>query len=603
LRIRGESCLALEPLAVPGRQRVPSVAEVAAGPAVQLFVDRVRQVQADFRLDASTALPVAEIVRQLDGIPLALELAAARVRLMSVASLAGRLSDRFRLLRQGDRSAQPRQQTLQALIDWSHELLDGRERRLFRRLAVFAGSWTLEAAEQVCADKPAAGDEAIDALDIADLLGALVEKSLISLDREQERYRMLETVRQYAQLKLVAAGEDPALRRRHLAVYLARAEGLRAELVGPGQGLAMASFDQERENLLACHAACDQAEEGAELGVRLASALRRYCIDRGLLGLGLRLASDALLRLPASRRDAVRSNALFDIGQLCYFTGHYARARGHLDELIVLARELGDRELEFDAATVLGTCLLGLDEAAAGQACLERAYALAHQLGQPDRVAMAANCLAQVHRARGHHGPATALNEETLAYARQQADGQMMGIALLNLAMLQVEQGRPRTAIHHLRETAELAAVQQSPILRQSLCEAAVGLAATLGDWERGGRLLVQAQALAQHNGLQRDPADEAYFAPRAEQIRRQLGEARLRALMQTLEAEAADLAEGDTLLFELQLWLDGLTPALRPAPAAANPLRAGVLASAVESWPARPSWRGMGRATRQHPA
>ncbi len=201
LNIRGEKAYPLAPFAVPlPRQKLTREA-IGQFAAVRLFVDRAIAAQPAFEVTDENAAAVAEICHRLDGIPLAIELAAARTRAMSVDQIAARLHDRFRLLGGGDRTALPRQQTLRALIDWSHDLLTAEERALFRRLAVFAGGFTLEAAEKV----GAGGD--LDERDVLDLLTRLVEKSLVALDAGGERYRLLETVRQYAYEHLERSGE------------------------------------------------------------------------------------------------------------------------------------------------------------------------------------------------------------------------------------------------------------------------------------------------------------------------------------------------------------------------------------------------------------
>jgi predicted ATPase len=204
-------------------------------------------VQPAFRQNEASVRAVAEICRRLDGIPLAIELAAARVRAMSVEQIASRLDDRFHLLSRGDRTAFPRQQTLRALIDWSHELLDARERTLFRRLAVFAGGWTLEAAESVCE-----GDD-IGGVDVMNLLAELVDKSLVVLEADGARYGFLETVRLYAEEWLARSGDEDRTRSRHLAYYLALAEGAAPELMGLEQAAVLQRLDLEHENILASH--------------------------------------------------------------------------------------------------------------------------------------------------------------------------------------------------------------------------------------------------------------------------------------------------------------------------------------------------------------
>jgi predicted ATPase len=214
---------------------------------VRLFVERASAVQPAFKLTEQSAPAVAEICRRLDGIPLALELAAARVRALSVEQIASRVNDRFRLLTTGDRTALPRQQTLRALIDWSYDLLTEAERVLFRRLAVFAGGWTLEAAEAVGAGGQIAQDEVLD------LLADLVDKSLVVVEGEAGRYRLLETVREYAQERLDESDDGPGARERHLDCFLAFAQQARPHLFGPEEGIWLARLDLERENLLTAH--------------------------------------------------------------------------------------------------------------------------------------------------------------------------------------------------------------------------------------------------------------------------------------------------------------------------------------------------------------
>jgi len=288
LRVAGEVVFAVTPLPAPGRADMPSIDALMAIDSVRLFVDRAKAVQPAFRLEPQSARSLAEICRSLDGIPLAIELAAARVRAMSVDQIAARLDDRFRLLNRGDRTALPRQQTLRALIDWSHDLLDVKERALFRRLAVFAGGWTLEAAESVAAG----GD--IAHMDVLDLLGNLVEKSLVVLDVERSRYRMLDTVRQYAIERLREASELAQTRERHLGFFLDLTESALPHLLGREQGFWMARLDIENENILAAHDWCDDSPVGAEAGIRLVGALKYYWLNRGLLGQGYAIAYRAL---------------------------------------------------------------------------------------------------------------------------------------------------------------------------------------------------------------------------------------------------------------------------------------------------------------------
>ena len=245
MHVAGETTFPLPALAMPDADQTVAPSALAQYEAVHLFLDRAAAALPSFRVNDQNATAIVDICRRLDGIPLAIELAAARVRALSVQAIAERLTNRFVLLTGGDRTALPRQQTLRASIDWSHDLLTDKERTLFRRLAVFAGGWTLEAAECV-----AAGDEVAES-EVLGLLADLVDKSLVMVDADGGRYGFLETVRQYATERLANAPDGDATRSRHLAFFLAMAEGLATELVGPKQGgTARALRSRTREHPL-----------------------------------------------------------------------------------------------------------------------------------------------------------------------------------------------------------------------------------------------------------------------------------------------------------------------------------------------------------------
>ena len=330
---------------------------------------------------------MADICQRLDGIPLAIELAAARVRALSVEEIAARLNDRFGLLTRGDRTALPRQQTLRASIDWSYDLLTDDERALLRRLSVFAGGWTLEAAEAVGAD----GD--VEKADVLDLLTNLVEKSLVTLEAEGERYRLLETVREYAQERLDESGERDQTCARHLGFYVALAERAMPELVGPKQGAWLGRLDLERENLIAAHAWCDHAKDGAELGLRLVHSAKRYWLNRGLLGLRHRLTVEALAREGARDPSLARCQALFGAGQVCCFMGRFGEATGYLEESLAIARELDDKGRIAAALQYLGMASLGEGDLATARGHLEEGLTLAQAQGNKRELAAAFNAI------------------------------------------------------------------------------------------------------------------------------------------------------------------------------------------------------------------
>jgi predicted ATPase/class 3 adenylate cyclase len=518
LHVAGETTYHVPSLSVPEPQRTVTMQALAQYEAVRLFVDRARAVQPSFQITDTNSRSVVDICYRLDGIPLALELAAARVRALSVDEIAARLNDRFRLLTSGDRTALPRQQTLRASIDWSYDLLTNDERALLRRLAVFAGDWTLEAAEAV-----APGGEVLVA-DIVDLLSQLVEKSLVVLEPQGERYRMLDTVREYAQERLRESAEDADIRTRHLNFYLDLAEKARPELVGPNQGTWLKRLDLERENFLAANAWCDTVEEGSGLGLKLAHALKRYWLNRGLLGLGHRLSVGALARAGADARDAARCQMLFDAGQLGSAMGRYREASGHLEECLSIARGLGNKVMVAAALQPLGLASLGLGNTLSARVHFEEAYALAQELKDGRQVAAALNALGQLDRLQGKLDSAESRYQDELRIARDGADSEITAAALLNLAMVSIGRGSVQNVRAMLLEVLQIAEESGFKPAGQSALEVCAGLSAARGEWERAARFFGAAEMQITETGLQRDPADEAFLAPLMSKARDALG-------------------------------------------------------------------------------
>jgi predicted ATPase/class 3 adenylate cyclase len=546
LNVAGETTYSLSPLLVPDQHLEISVESLMRCDAVRLFVDRAYAVQPGFQVTGTNARSVADICQRLDGIPLAIELAAARVRSLSVAEIARRLGDRFRLLTGGDRTALPRQQTLRALIDWSYELLTEHERAVLRRLSIFAGSWTVEAAETV-----GAGGE-IQTLDVLDLLTHLVEKSLVTLDPEGGRYRLLETVRQYAEERLHESGEGDETRTRHLIFYLALAEKARPEFVGPHQGMWLARLDLERENLLAAHAWCDRTETGAEQGLRLVSSVKQYWLNRGLLGLGHRVTVEALARAGAQERSLTRCRALFDAGQLGCYMGRYAEAQGYLEQSLRIAREIGDKRRVAVALQPLGWASLGQGDHGTARGHLEEAVLLARELGDKREHAAALNLLAALHRVEGALDTAERLYDEVLGLAKELGDRESIAIGLLNLAMVSIGRESEDRARQTLLEVITIADEIGSKPVGQSVLEVSAGLASSRTEWERAARFYGAVEARIVETGLQRDPADEAFLGPLIAKARENLG----------VEMFAAAAAAGRALAYEpaileARAWLD----------------------------------------------
>ena len=330
LGVAGETTWAVPPLTVPQDDAVASCE------AVRLFVDRARSSRPNFALTDDNVPAVAEICTRLDGIPLAIELAAARARVVTVDQIAEGLADRFHLLTGGGRSALPRQRTLESSVDWSHDLLDAAERAVFRRLAVFAGSFTLNGAEAVCASEEIAPPQVLD------LLCTLVDRSLVQVVDNvgaQTRYRLLETIRDYARHKLTDAGEAEATRDRHLDCYVAFCERASPGLGGPALLAWLSRVDADVDNL---RAAPDWSTDSADpdRGPRVVGLLNLYWFARSDLTIG-RARLEATL--DNARRDGLdRADALSALCIVCYRAGDMAKAGGYGDEAIAIGRRRGD---------------------------------------------------------------------------------------------------------------------------------------------------------------------------------------------------------------------------------------------------------------------
>ncbi len=545
LHMHGETTYAVPALGVPDALSAVTLASLTQYEAVRLFVDRATAAQPSFRVTEQNAPAVIGICRRLEGIPLAIELAAARIRALSVDAIAERLSDRFRLLIHGDRTALPRQRTLRALIDWSYDLLTLHEQALLRRLAVFAGGWTLDAAEVV----GAGGD--VQQRDVLDLLTHLVDKSLVAVDAVGGRFRLLDTVREYAQERLSGSGEGINARNSHLSFYLAFAEKARPELTGPSQGTWLTRIDEERENFLAAHAWCDFAEGGAEMGFRMLRALKLYLFNRGLLGLGLKVTAEVLARPAAKLRDAPRARALFAAGQFGYFLGRYKEAQQHLEESVAIGREIGNRACVEAALQPLGSVCLANGDLVSARRHLEEAIALARELDNRRELSAAINAMAQLHRVEGALDAAEPLYEEVVAYARELGDNESVAVALLNLSMVAISRGSTEKARKLLLDVLAIAVDIGSKPAGQSALEVSAGLAASCDDWAHAARFFGAAEAQMKTTGIHRDPTDEAFLKPWVARARSALGSENF------ADAEAAGRAlRYDEAIDDVRQWL-----------------------------------------------
>jgi non-specific serine/threonine protein kinase len=400
LQVTGEQQYRLPPLDTPAPEALaPSgypVDAIATSPAVRLFVARAQAVRPAFHLTPTSAATVARICARLEGIPLALELAAARVRVLGVEQILARLDDSFLLLTGGSRIAPTRHQTLRAALDWSDALLSAAERAVFRRLAVFAGAFQLEAVEALCSDAAIAPGHTQRApgAPVLDIVSALVDKSLVVAESEERaaRYRLLEPVRQYALEQLVARGEMEDVRARHAGFYLELAEGAAVGLRGPDQERWLERLEQEQGNL---RAALDWArQEGGSLELRLATALAPFWEIHGHLTEGLQRLRGALTRGAATDDPTMRMRALAAAGRLSFFFDHsltsrYTEAEALTQESLKLARELDDQQAIAATLCNLGWIRRLQSDFARSIACLEEALSRFRDLGDERGTALA----------------------------------------------------------------------------------------------------------------------------------------------------------------------------------------------------------------------
>ena len=520
LGVAGEAIWPVSPLSVPDPRRAPTVVELEGSESVRLFVDRAHHRNPAFVLERQNARPVAEICRRLDGIPLAIELAAARVGL-SVQEISERLEDSLKLLTGGDRTAAPRHRTLRGTLDWSHELLGESERRLFRRLSVFAGGWTLEAAEEVGAG------EGIEEGNVVDLLSRLADKSLVVTDSKGNgalRYRFLEPVRQYARERLEESEEGDAVRLRHALWFLALAEDAEPELRSELQGLWLERLETEHDNLRAALSWLLGREE-AESALRLAGALGAFWSLHGYLGEGRRWMERALAN-SAGVTTPTRLKVLAHAGYLAWEQHDHRRSSALSEEMLALSEELEDDAGSASALLNLGAVSLyenRLDEALA---LFEECLSLSRQLGDKAGAARMVQALGMVAVVRHEHEEAMRLYEECQDLCGESGDELAMILSL----------GQGAFAFLLRSEYDQVAALCRAGVERAHQIGSLDGLAFIIHAWaalegERGrparaARLWGAGQALLDSIGITLQPVERHHYGPYISAARAQLDEA-----------------------------------------------------------------------------
>jgi predicted ATPase/transcriptional regulator with XRE-family HTH domain len=454
VHIRGEHEWPLQPLSLPAPEQFTDMAALTQASAVTLFVQRARAVKPDFRLTTANGEAVAAICLRLDGLPLAIELAAARIKVLLPATLLARLERRLPLLTDGAYDLPARQQTMRGAIDWSHDLLAADEQRLFRWLAVFAGGCSLEAAEAVGGSPRDSG-----ANTLAGLI-SLVDKSLMRAEAraDSERFTMLETVREYGLERLEASGERDAAQRAHAAYFLALAEATEPELTGAGQGVSLARLETEHDNLRAVlHWAHEHRE--TETGLRLAGALWRFWMQRGHATEG-RAWLERFLAL-AARADrggmgAIWAKAVFAAVVLMTEQGDYGQAKALIGENLPLVRELGEKRYIAALVNASGAIAEYQAEYEQATAYFAESLALQREMRSDHGTAVALNNLGNLARRNGAYPQAMAYYEESLALKRALGDKRGLGMTLSNMAAAARDQGDHARSAALLEESIAL---------------------------------------------------------------------------------------------------------------------------------------------------
>lgn len=452
LGVPGELLYRMPPLSRPTPNEKTSLEALTQFEAVRLFIDRATFHQANFAATNANAPALAELCYRLDGIPLAIELAAARIRAMSVEEINNRLDNLFRLLTGGARTALPRQQTLRALIDWSYDLLNEQERLMWQRLSIFSGGWTLEAAEQVCS-----GD-LIEDWEVLDLLISLVDKSLVIAESHlgETRYRLLETVRQYA--RDIMKESDPAemTRTRHQEYFLQFAESAESAIMGPKQAEWLKRLDAEHDNLRIALETCLQNADGGESAMRIAGSLGRYWWRRGYLRMGRDYLKAALAHPGSTGRTNARAKSLHWVGVMHHRLGEYAEARDTLEMGLQIAREVGEHSEEMFCLNTLGNMSVFLRELAQAREYYRQALELVRRLGDRYGEAMVLGNMGNLAYDEEDFAESSVLYRQAITIFRETGSQIGEAVYLANLGRVQLRLGELVDAKDYLTQGLQI---------------------------------------------------------------------------------------------------------------------------------------------------
>lgn len=519
LHLRGEHELAVPPLALPEKEEAEAAEALSRYESVRLFVQRAAALKPDFTLTEENARHVAQICRRVDGLPLAIELAAARVKLLTPRAILARLQTRLKLLTNDDQDLPERQQTMYSTIDWSYGLLDAQEKSLFRRAAVFAGGHDLMALEAVC------GNVSGDTLD---LVTELVDKSLLRQDAgldEEPRFWMLETIREYALERLSEEGEEAQVKRTHALYYLKFAEETETELLGPDQDVWLKLLEVERSNLQAAleWATSAEALEDVEVGLRLSGALLWFWRMRSHLSEG-RHWTAALLSRTEGAQTVARAKALHTAGWLAVPRGDYNLAQRLYEESLAIYRAAQD--VGGIAATLirLGTVASYLRDYPSARRLLQEGLAGARQVGDKHGIAVSLNSLGELARLEDDYNSAGALYEESLQVRREVGGKMGIAVALHNLAHVAHHQQDYGKAEALLMESATLFQKLGSTLDTATCIAGLAGVLVAKGQSLTGTRLLGAVGVVLDKLGATMWAADRDDYDRTLSAAHRQLG-------------------------------------------------------------------------------
>jgi predicted ATPase/DNA-binding SARP family transcriptional activator/Tfp pilus assembly protein PilF len=527
-----------EPLGVPGEGDIPVQPMVIAAGAdgspadsVALFLARATAARPGLPSDDRALRVATRICADLEGLPLAIELAAARAKSLSLDDIAARLNDRFRFLVSWRRLVAARHRTLREAMDWSYELLRPTEQRLLRHLAVFAGGFSLDAVAAVCL----AGDDGA-----LELIERLVDASLVISDEVpgETRYRLLETVRQYAGGRLAEEGAVEGVRAAHASWCLDLAETAAPELSGNRQGWWFVRLEAEHNNLRAALAHLDSTGEARTL-LRLSIALTRFWYVRGHLSEG-RLWLERALAIDTDRDPILRRRALTAVASLALLQGEYAVSTRFAEESLAVARDTGEPRFEANALSNLGAIVLAAGDVARAGALLDEAVTVARAAEDERILALAVNNLGDLELTRGAYERAGPLFEESLTLLRARGDTANVARALFNLGACELQLGRTNRADTIFREGLELADDAGDREDLAWLLEGLAALAAARGQGERAGAILGGASGLLEAMGADYKPFERRLREETEARTRSLLGDAGLEAAM--VRGRALDL-------------------------------------------------------------